>query len=316
MWQNIFKRQNENWRWNGIVTFCIYVHIHVNAFQPFKGHKITYIWASATQYWLHMVVNFVNIFLVTSLFLIVLPRYFTNFFKPEQFNLKKLLLLFFIDATIISLGFYFGNAHFFGFSTNLEDYFSFLFDIIWMNLFFTSFPFCIVFLFLFTHFTGKDSSESVKNEVVNNFDSETVKIELPETEKGTPQYKTPLEPQLLVFDDASSKKSLRITLDKLFYITSSQNYVEVFYQSGSADVKRIVLRNSLKAIEAEMIEGAQLPLLRCHKAFIVNLEKVVDLRGTSHGAQFILDKIDLPIPVSRQKYGEVKLMFNHFSIIS
>jgi hypothetical protein len=309
MWQKFFKRENEHWRWGGIVAFSVYIHIHINTFQPFKSDDITYIWASTTKYWCHMATNTANVFLSSVFLLIVLPRYFKNFFAPEHFNFKKLVLIFISGTLIIGTGFFWGNAYFFKFEPTYSRYVSFLFNVFWINLLLTSFPVCITYLFLFAYFTREKESKIEENHTLNV--SEVVNADI-----ETPQYKMPTEPQTLIFTDGSSKKRLHITLDKLYYITSSQNYIEVFYQNGTAEMKRILLRNSLKAIEAEMIETAKLPLMRCHKAFIVNLEKVIDLRGTTHGAQFILENIETPIPISRQKYGEVKPLFSHFSIIS
>jgi hypothetical protein len=315
MWQNIFIRQNENWRWGGIIGFCGYLHVFINVFQPYKGKDITYIWASSTAYWLHMVFNFAIFFLVTALLLIVLPRFFTNFFNPVNFNLKKLIGLFIIGASIISMGCFLGNAYFFNFPLTLLGYLSFAFDVIWMNLFLTSFPFGIAYLFLFTYFTNENQQKKALNNQDLNLPIDiNPQNEVPELVADTPQYKAEIEPKILTFTDTSNKKKLQVSLDKLYYIASSQNYIEVFYQNGSAEVKRIVLRNSLKAIEAEMIETTNLPLLRCHKAFIVNLEKVIDFRGSSHAAQFILENIDTPIPVSRQKYGEVKPLFSNLPV--
>jgi hypothetical protein len=316
MWQNIFKRQYENWRWISIVSFSFYVHIHVNTFQPFKGSDVTYIWASTAQYWGHMAVNFANVFSILAALLIALPRYFIDFYAPERFNLRKLLFLFIIGALIMGTGFFWGNAHFFKFEPTLTRYISFLFNVIWMNLFLTSFPVGIAFLFIFTYFTGQSQQKASENQDKPIEEILHAKNVVVNFEKGTPQYKTPNEPKMLIFNDGTSKKRLQIALDKLFYITSAQNYIEIFYQNDSAEIKRTVLRNSLKTIETEMIDAAQLPLMRCHKAFIVNLEKVIDLSGTSHGGQFILENIDAPIPVSRQKYGEVKTMFHHLFVIS
>jgi hypothetical protein len=316
MWQNIFKPQYENWRWGGIFGISLYVHLFVNTFQPFKGAIITYIWTSNSAYVLHMAFNFVNIFSVATLFLIVLPKFFTNFYEPEHFNLKKFTGVFLIGTSFISIGCYLGNAYFFNFPFTLSGYLSFAFNVVWVNLFLTSFPFGIAYLFLFTYFTNEKQGETSIHQDFNLVIEKNEQNVTPEFGTETPQYKTDIEPKILVFTDVTSKKSLKVALDKFYYITSSQNYVEVFYQNGSAEIKRIVLRTSLKAIEAEMIEAAQLPLIRCHKAFIVNLEKVVDFRGSSHSGQFILDKIDAPIPVSRQRYEEVKSLFNHSSFIA
>jgi DNA-binding LytR/AlgR family response regulator len=62
-----------------------------------------------------------------------------------------------------------------------------------------------------------------------------------------------------------------------------------------------------------MILDNNLPLIRCHKAFIVNREKVVELRGTTKLSYFILNGIDTQIPISRQKYAALDQQFTMLS---
>ena len=68
------------------------------------------------------------------------------------------------------------------------------------------------------------------------------------------------------------KKDLRllVKLGNLFYIESADNYVNIYYLNKSK-VSRFILRNSLKNIEESLTEFG---LIRCHRSFIVNIEKV------------------------------------------
>jgi DNA-binding LytR/AlgR family response regulator len=124
-------------------------------------------------------------------------------------------------------------------------------------------------------------------------------------------YKSDLVPKIMRFSDSFNEKNLQVPLNSLYYITSAQNYIEIFYQNKNAIHTRQILRNSLKAIEEEMIiNDDNSSLIRCHTAFIVNREKVVELRGLAKLAQFILEDIDTSIPVSRQKYAELGTQFS------
>ena len=55
---------------------------------------------------------------------------------------------------------------------------------------------------------------------------------------------------------------------------------------------RISLSNILKQVETHSIK-------KCHRSYIINLEKVKDLKGNAQGYKLILPEIDSEIPVSR-----------------
>lgn len=134
-----------------------------------------------------------------------------------------------------------------------------------------------------------------------------------ETVEAPPQYHPNSMPLIVHFTDTSNKKTLTIALDNLYYITSAQNYIEIIHRTKNAVPTRSVLRNSLKTIEEEMIMSTDSPLIRCHKAFIINREKVVEMRGTSKNAHFILADIEPSIPISRHKFLELEPYFSNLS---
>jgi hypothetical protein len=309
MWQNIFQPQYEKWRWAGSVLMGLYVEAFVTLFQPLKSDKVTYQWASFSDYALHMAIEFVIIFSICVSITIILPKYFPHYFKPENFNLKKLVFLFVNSVIVIALIFFFINTFFFHVDMSLRWLFSFVIQVIFVNLFLTSGPFLAAYLLVFTYFT---QSEQVINDAKQTpFMPVIAPNNSLESTEAPPQYVGTLAPIILNFtDNTNSKKTLQVPLDKLYYITSSQNYVEIFYQNDKAVQTRTILRNSLKFIEEDMIENANLPLIRCHKAFIVNSQKVVELRGPAKMAQFVLEDIDTFVPVSRQKYSDIKPLFD------
>jgi DNA-binding LytR/AlgR family response regulator len=101
------------------------------------------------------------------------------------------------------------------------------------------------------------------------------------------------------------KEQLELNVNDLYYITSSDNYIEVYYMQNK-QLKRKVLRNTLKAISDSLQN--QPGLFRCHKSYIVNLGKVKHVSGNAQGYKLQLQDVDLLIPVSRQYNDQVKIL--------
>lgn len=207
--------------------------------------------------------------------------------------------------------YFFGNYYYFHYEITLSWFLTYMFKIMITNTLFIGIPYIIVFLSIFNYFTGAQSNnrEGVSNDVFSTTQlTHDVEKSLLETPPQYPHEISVQRPIMLSFTDSANKKSLDVALEHLYYITSAQNYIEIFHQNG-VGIKSTLLRQSLKTIEEDMIISADYPLIRCHKAFIVNREKVVELRGTAKTAHFILQDLETIIPVSRQKYPEVELQF-------
>jgi len=94
----------------------------------------------------------------------------------------------------------------------------------------------------------------------------------------------------------NSKDKLEVNSSDLIYITSTGNYIQVYYQKGK-EMKSILLRNTLKQAEDQLKDNHF--MIKCHRAFLVNRNKVVRVKGNSQGLRLILDGTDEEIPVSR-----------------
>ena len=108
-------------------------------------------------------------------------------------------------------------------------------------------------------------------------------------------------PQFISFKDENDVLRFTIKASDLLYLSASDNYVEIHYKSGSS-IKTHLLRNTLKKIEEQQ---QYLPLLRCHRSFMVNLDQVkMFKREKGQQALWLDDAGEISIPVSRS-YSKV-----------
>ena len=94
----------------------------------------------------------------------------------------------------------------------------------------------------------------------------------------------------------NNKDKLDVYVSDLIYITSAGNYIQVFYHKENT-LKTVLLRSTLKQVEDQLRDNHV--LIKCHRAFLVNRNKVVRVKGNSQGLKLILEGTDEEIPVSR-----------------
>jgi hypothetical protein len=107
--------------------------------------------------------------------------------------------------------------------------------------------------------------------------------------------------KVLVLKSDNQKEQLRLNPEKLLYLSSADNYVEVTYLVKSG-IKKELLRGSLKSFEKQLIHSS---VIRCHRSFMVNLLRVAGISGNTRGYKLKLQKGDHTIPVSRSYADDV-----------
>jgi hypothetical protein len=111
---------------------------------------------------------------------------------------------------------------------------------------------------------------------------------------------------MVTFRDEKGTMRLSIKLDDLLFLQAADNYVTIVYKHQDKQAKYL-LRSSLKVIQEEL---KQLPLIRCHRSYIVNFEKVKIIRREKDGLRLELETTTPnEIPVSKTYVEEV---FNAF----
>jgi DNA-binding LytR/AlgR family response regulator len=108
-----------------------------------------------------------------------------------------------------------------------------------------------------------------------------------------------LEEQKIEIQGEGHYESLRLLLNDLICIQSSDNYVEVFYIDGTM-LKKSLIRNTLSKVSNSFPE-----LLRTHRSFVINPFHFKSWK-TEKGKHFLLLAQDIEVPISKTYLEDVK----------
>ncbi len=101
---------------------------------------------------------------------------------------------------------------------------------------------------------------------------------------------------------------LEIMPRQIDYISSQDNYFEVVWQVKEKINKKL-LRGTLAKAEETVKPFPS--LFRCHRAYIVNLDKVIKINGNAQGYQLQLQNNPEIIPVSRSKGRQMQQLLQN-----
>ncbi len=117
---------------------------------------------------------------------------------------------------------------------------------------------------------------------------------------------------MIAFPDEKGEIKITIVLENLLFVDSADNYATIHYLNKSK-ISHFLIRNSLKWMEENLTKDSA--LVRCHRSYIVNLDKVKVLRKTKDGIFLELDALNTPdIPVSKTYYERVMNKFSKYSV--
>ena len=101
----------------------------------------------------------------------------------------------------------------------------------------------------------------------------------------------------------STSETVTLQIPDLLYIEAVGNYVKV-YHLDQGQVHSDMLRATSKQIEVDL--GAYPMIVRCHRAFLVNLQQVEQIISHAGTMQLRIKHCDDCIPVSRSNMAQVK----------
>ncbi len=115
-------------------------------------------------------------------------------------------------------------------------------------------------------------------------------------EEKTEDTNTEIEKTIFIAEN--EKDTFEIINAQLLYIESTDNYSTLFYWDKKV-LKKQMIRSSLKRLESQIKSPA---IMRCHRAYIVNLNNVEHCSGNAAGYKLSFFDCDNTISVSRN-YG-------------
>lgn len=102
-----------------------------------------------------------------------------------------------------------------------------------------------------------------------------------------------------------SKELLELDARQLCYVEAEGNYVKITYRNEDKTRQRL-LRATMKQAEEAM--AGCLFVVKCHRAFLVNVRAVTKVSGNSQGYRLSLQGCEDEVPVSRAYAKEVKTL--------
>lgn len=114
---------------------------------------------------------------------------------------------------------------------------------------------------------------------------------------------------MIPFYDDKGILKFSIKKEDLLYLEAAENYVNICYLN-KGKVSKYLLRETLKKSE-EIFSGTE--IIRCHRSYIVNFEKVKVIRKDKDGLKLELDNQSVSdIPVSKTYVNSVMQTFSKY----
>jgi hypothetical protein len=117
-------------------------------------------------------------------------------------------------------------------------------------------------------------------------------------------------PQMLPFRDERGELRFSLQLNDLLYLEAADNYVSIHYVDRGKEATYLI-RNSLKNME-ENFSGTN--IVRCHRSYMVNFDKVKIIRRERDGLVLELDMKEKGVlPISATYVDDVMRLFSKYS---
>ena len=266
-----------------ILFTALFALLFINLFQPF-GSREWYPGVSDTKYF-----AFSSLIILTGMLVVVISRVILTY-RSKQHSILYWHYGLWILAEIAAMSiFYTLFAHFFpkdGVTRDISESFR-------QSLYNTALVLLLPYTISWLYFSWKEKSRllmHMEQEKATNLHSKT----------------------LIAFPDEKGDLKISIMLDNLLYIESADNYTTINYLNKSGQA-HYMLRNSLKWMEENLIRDT--PLVRCHRSYIVNMDKVKILKKVKGGIVLELDEENTPdIQVSKTYYESFMQEFSRYTV--
>ena len=266
-----------------ILFTALFALLFINLFQPF-GSRNWYPGISDITYF-----AFSSFIILTGMLVVVISRVILNTYSKKH-DILYWQFAVWIGCEIVAMAiFYALFARFFPKDGIVRD----LSEIFRQSLTNTALVLLLPYAICWLYFSWKEKSKLLE-------DMEQEKA--PDSHART----------LVAFPDEKGDLKISIMLDNLLYIESADNYATLYYMNKSKQ-SRFLLRNSLKWMEENLTKDT--PLTRCHRSYIINMDKVKILKKVKGGIVLELDAENTPdIPVSKTYYDSFMQKFSRYSV--
>lgn len=280
-------------RWKTVLIPSVIIFLIIYLLQPFG------ISAMHGEYKLPILLGYgVVSAMALSIFIYLTPALFPAYYKEQSWTLGKNLVNTFMICFLIAVGNWLYSSWVYGLDLNVR-----LFSIcfIWVALLA---PFPIIFIMMWNR--NLQLARNLKEATeINFYLSKKISLE----DKSVLSEREEACSKVLTFS-GGTKEMLEVEGNDFLYAEAEGNYIKVNYRSaGSGKVIQKLLRATMKQAEDAVAPCSF--IIRCHRAFLVNVRLVVKVDGNSQGYRLRLEGCGEEVPVSRAYAKEVKSLIEN-----
>ena len=105
-----------------------------------------------------------------------------------------------------------------------------------------------------------------------------------------------IDEKLVHFESDYKKDNLSLKVSLILFVRSADNYIEVYWKEGQT-VKKQMVRCSL--LKAEEILKDYKFIFKSHRSYLVNINHIDKIEGSTQGYRLYFESVDFPVPVSK-----------------
>lgn len=160
----------------------------------------------------------------------------------------------------------------------------------------------------YRHFQEMEEDFNNKIREMRTKEEEIKAEKMPKETKEALQCEPLQNPDIMLPDQViltgSTRDQIELDPSSILFLTSESNYVKVMHLDVNGKIQSKMLRQTMNNIETQL--NAYPHIIRCHRAFIVNLQHVRHASTSTSGLLLSLDVSTLSVPVSKTYIAIVK----------
>lgn len=260
-----------------ILFTSLFALVFINIYEPFGADK----WYNLTKL---QFFTFSSLTILTGVLVVVVSRIIMfNVSKLHSIRLWQYLL--WIFAEVLSMALFYGLFQ----KVVLKDPGIFT-ELVKSSSRYTALVLLLPYSVLWLYFSWRDKKELIERLAESQTTSTITRDMIP------------------FYDDKGILK-FSVKKENLFYLESAENYVSICYLNKEK-VSKYLLRDTLKKVE-ESFAGSD--VIRCHRSYMVNFEKVKVIRRDRDGLKLEFDNLSVAdIPVSKTYVEAVMQTFSKY----
>lgn len=242
--------------------------------------------------------NFLLFGVVTSVamafFELLLPAVFKNYFSEENWTVAKNILFWTLLVFSITIGNLLLAHYLYNVPLSADSAFKWFYYTVGIG-------FLVNGAFSVFHYKrmlrqNQSGAEELNREILQQ-EADQTKIALQTNDEK------PKDAGKIFFLAENGKDEYAFRPHDIIYIESADNYSKVIALHGNS-TKQVMIRSTLKKMEEQC--NANTSFFRCHRSYIVNMDKVISVKGNSQGYRLCFNNVSETVPVARSMNEKLK----------